>query len=175
VHARDAAQARRALWPIALGQLASVVVLAGALSLRLSLNRALMGELAVALLAAAAAAAAWRALRRGSARTRLGGRIGHAGIALWSFLIASAQGAGLMLVPALVPLCVAGAAPAPGIEGCAALAAAGAAVAVHIAAMLLVTGVLASGFCRIAGAHRRLRLPPGSATAAVTDRGAPPN
>src|SRR4029453_16303940 len=37
-------------------------------------------------------------------RVRVGMRTGMAGLALWSFLMASAHGAGLMLVPVLRPL-----------------------------------------------------------------------
>jgi hypothetical protein len=45
-------------------------------------------------------------------RVRIGMQAGFAGLLAWSFLIASAHGAGLMLVPALVPLCLSGAQPA---------------------------------------------------------------
>ena len=38
-------------------------------------------------------------------RVRVGMTAGALGLALWSFLMATAHGAGLMLVPALVPLC----------------------------------------------------------------------
>ena len=54
VHARDEAQARRALRPIAFGQVASMSVLAWAVSQGLSIDRALMRDLAVALLVVAA-------------------------------------------------------------------------------------------------------------------------
>src|SRR5918992_292687 len=40
-------------------------------------------------------------------RVRIGMQTGMAGLALWSFLMAGAHGAGLMLVPALIPLCLA--------------------------------------------------------------------
>src|SRR3954452_23717417 len=38
-------------------------------------------------------------------RVRIGMTTGLAGLVLWSFLMATAHGAGLMLVPALMPLC----------------------------------------------------------------------
>jgi hypothetical protein len=63
---------------------------------------------------------------------------GFAGLALWSFLMATAHGAGLMLVPALIPLC--GAAPSLGASP---LAISLAATGVHAGAMLLVTGAIA--------------------------------
>ena len=71
-------------------------------------------------------------------RVRIGMTAGFAGLALWSFLMATAHGAGLMLVPALIPLC--GAAPS---LGAAPLAISLAATGVHAAAMLLVTGTIA--------------------------------
>src|SRR5438067_7214726 len=39
-------------------------------------------------------------------RVRVGMRVGMVGLALWSFVMASAHGAGLMLVPILMPLAV---------------------------------------------------------------------
>ena len=71
----------------------------------------------------------------------------HAGIALWSFLMATAHGAGLMLVPALVPLCLSSG-PARQITASGSLLLALAAVVVHTAAMLITTGLIASGVCR---------------------------
>jgi hypothetical protein len=38
-------------------------------------------------------------------RVRVGMMTGFAGLVLWSFLMATAHGAGLMLIPALIPLC----------------------------------------------------------------------
>ena len=69
--------------------------------------------------------------------------------------MASAQGAGLMLVPALVPLCASGApAGTLTVPGSSPLTLAVAAVAVHTAAMLFVTGLLATGVCRGVRVHR---------------------
>jgi len=150
VHARDPAQARRALRPIALGQVASMSALAWAVLHGLSLDRALMRDLAGALLVAAAS---WRAVRGAPPRS-LAARADGAGLALWSFLMASAQGAGLMLVPALVPLC-GGRTAALAVADSSPLAVAVAAMAVHTAAMLLVTGLLATGVCRGVRSHRR--------------------
>ncbi len=70
--------------------------------------------------------------------------------------MASAQGAGLMLVPTLVRLCASGApAGALAVPGSSPLTLAVAAVAVHTAAMLFVTGLLATGVCRSVRAHGR--------------------
>lgn len=70
-----------------------------------------------------------------------------AGIALWSCLMATVHGAGLMLVPALVPLCLSDS-PARAITASGSLPLTLAAVGVHLAAMLLTTGLIAAGICR---------------------------
>ncbi len=75
-------------------------------------------------------------------RVRVGMQTGMAGLALWSFLMASAHGAGLMLVPVLIPLGLA-AAPAGEITENGSLLVSLAAVGVHTAAMLAVTGAIA--------------------------------
>jgi hypothetical protein len=68
---------------------------------------------------------------------------GQAGLALWSFAMATAQGAGMMLVPAMIPLCVSGS-PAREITVSGSLALALAAVALHLASMLAVTAAMAA-------------------------------
>ena len=79
-------------------------------------------------------------------------RRSRAGLALWSCLVASAHGSGLMLVPALVPLCLSGS-PTREITASGSLLLALAAVAVHMAAMLVVTAALG-----LAGAKGLVRL-----------------
>jgi hypothetical protein len=71
-------------------------------------------------------------------RVRVGMTVGMVGLAIWSFLMATAHGAGLMLVPALLPLC----ANLPDIGG-GSVQLSFAAVAVHTIATLAVTGVIA--------------------------------
>ena len=71
-------------------------------------------------------------------RVRVGMTTGLAGLALWSFMMATAHGAGLMLLPALMPLC----AGLP-VFGKASLLVSLAAVGLHTLATLLVTGVIA--------------------------------
>lgn len=164
LRAGGAAQVRWALAPIALGQAASIALVAVAVLQGLSMDRARLLDLAGALLVGAAA---WRLLRDAAAwrpaKAPVGPRrrpsAGPTGLALWSFLVAAAQGTGLMLVPALMPLCLgpgtARAVGAPGSLGLA-LAAAG----VHMAAMLLTTGLVAAGVCR--GVARCPRLASGA-------------
>lgn len=71
-------------------------------------------------------------------RVRVGMTAGFAGLALWSFLMAGAHGAGLMLVPALIPLCT-----GQPLIGQGSLLISLAVVGVHAGAMLAVTGVIA--------------------------------
>lgn len=81
------------------------------------------------------------ALARHRNRVRIGMQTGLAGLAIWACMIASAHGAGLMLVPAALSLCV-----SPGLGG--ELAASPtllnslAALAVHTGAMLAVIGAV---------------------------------
>jgi hypothetical protein len=71
-------------------------------------------------------------------RVRIGMTTGLAGLAVWSFLMATAHGAGLMLVPALMPLC-----RSDPVFGGGVFLMSLAAVGVHMAATLIVTGVIA--------------------------------
>ena len=73
--------------------------------------------------------ALWHAMRGHRQRLRIGMQTGLAGLALWSFLMSGAHGAGLMLVPVLLPLCASRPAHA-------ALPLAAAALGTHTAAML---------------------------------------
>jgi hypothetical protein len=61
---------------------------------------------------------------------------GIAGLGLWSFLMATAHGAGLMVLPALVPLCLSGSSSAIS-ELNGTLPIAVTALAIHTAAMLV--------------------------------------
>jgi hypothetical protein len=128
--------------PIAAGHTASIALVGAAVVFGLSMDRVALQALAGALLVVAA-------IVHLSGRTPKMARApaGHAGLALWSFMMSTAHGAGLMLVPALLPLCL-GDASAREITASSSLTLALAAVGVHTAAMLAVTGVIASGVCR---------------------------
>jgi hypothetical protein len=69
-------------------------------------------------------------------------------------MMSAAHGTGLMLVPALMPLCL-GDASARNIAASGSLLRALAVVAVRSAAMLAVTGGMATGVCRGVGVKRR--------------------
>ncbi|NCT85649.1 MAG: hypothetical protein GXC94_21060 [Comamonadaceae bacterium] len=123
-----------ALLALALGHAASVGLVAALLALGMAMER--LPWLAAPALAAGLLPSPWR--RR-------------AGLALWSFGIATLQGSGLMLLPALLPLCLS-AAPARAITASGSLVLA--AVAVHMAAMLaaaaLALAVGGRGIARLA-------------------------
>jgi hypothetical protein len=75
-------------------------------------------------------------------RLRFGMQTGLLGLAAWSFLMAMSHGAGLMLVPVLIPLCLA-ATPAQELTASGSLPIALAAIGVHTLAMLATTGIIA--------------------------------
>ena len=81
------------------------------------------------------------ALRTSSSGVRFGMQVGLAGLFVWSFLMATGHGAGVMVWPALMPLCLPSRASAASASG--ALAAGLAGVSVHTLAMLSVTAAIA--------------------------------
>jgi len=100
------------LAPIALGHAAAAaMVLWTVMAVGRSLEYGILSSLAGLLLLGWAA---WHMLYGHRQRVWIGMQTGLAGLAVWSFLMASAHGAGLMLVPILLPLCGApGSAGAP--------------------------------------------------------------
>jgi hypothetical protein len=150
----------RGLLPIAVGHVASVALVAAAmpaaLALGLAIDTAVLRTVAGAILLAVVAHQL--AVRLGKARRAPAGRTG---LAMWSFGITTAHGAGLMLVPALVPLCL-GDTPAREITASGSMLLALAAVGVHMAAMLAATAAMSR--CARGGfeaARRRRRESPG--------------
>ncbi|RZJ03769.1 MAG: hypothetical protein EOP39_21305 [Rubrivivax sp.] len=125
---RSSGAVLRSLGPLALGHAASVGVVAAAVAWGLSMD---------ALPPLAGVGLAGLLLWLVGGRRRRG-----TGLALSSFITTTLQGSGLMLVPALVPLCLS-ASPAREITASGSLVLALAAVALHMAAMLAVTGLLA--------------------------------
>jgi hypothetical protein len=88
--------------PIALGHALSVaMVLVGAMALGLIVDPVWLRRIAGLMLIGWAAWHWWRGSRH---RVRVGMQTGMAGLALWSFLMATAHGAGLMLLPILLPM-----------------------------------------------------------------------
>jgi hypothetical protein len=124
---------------------AVTLVLAAALALGAVLDTSMLTRLAAIALIGWAL---WHAARGHRMRVRVGMQTGLGGLALWSFLMASAHGAGLMLVHVVMPICLA-ASPGPDVTGSLALAAA--AVGVDTAAMLATIGAIALIVYRLVG------------------------
>ena len=130
----------QSLIPLAIGHLLSIAVIAGAvLALGVIIDRRPL------LVVAGSGLILWALyhLSYGSRhQIRIGMQTGFAGLLAWSFVMASAHGAGLMLVPALVPLCLSGSA-AGDITAARSLINSLAAVGVHAAAAVSVSGIIA--------------------------------
>ncbi|MFM0050146.1 hypothetical protein [Caballeronia grimmiae] len=120
------------LVPIALGHALSVaLVLAGVLTLGSFVSHETLARGSGVLLIGWGA---WRAWRGHRGRPAVGMRTGLAGLALWSFVMSSAHGAGFMLVPALLPFC----GSATNRSSAGAFEAGAVALSVHTVAMLAV-------------------------------------
>jgi hypothetical protein len=138
LHRKSRGTVAAALVPIAVGHalaIAAVVVLflaAGALfdptAVRWASAALLVGW------------AVFHALYGHRGRVRFGMQVGLAGLLVWSFLMATAHGAGLMLIPALMPLCLG---DVPGELADTSAGTALAAVGLHTLAMLAVTAAIA--------------------------------
>jgi hypothetical protein len=135
-------QDRRVVWlsvvPIALGHALSVVVLAAAFFWAGLVIDARIVRIGAGLVLIGWALYHWRYGHRH--RVRFGMQTGLLGLGVWSFLMATAHGAGLMLWPVLMPLCIA-AASEP--DGAGPLATAIIGIGVHTLAMLVTTTVVA--------------------------------
>jgi hypothetical protein len=144
LHRRSRTVVVRSLIPIALGHAVAIglvalaVVTLGAViderALRVASGLVLIGW------------AVYHALYGSRHRVRFGMRVGMAGLALWSFMMATAHGAGLMLVPFLLPPASdgshAGHMASDHVLGVS-LTGSLAAIAVHTLATLAVTGTIA--------------------------------
>jgi hypothetical protein len=136
----------RALAPIALGHELSI-----ALVVALALGAAAVVDPSTLRIGAAAVLLAFGAFRFAKPRAHprwTTMRVNRRELTLWSFLMSSAHGAGLMVAPLLIGLGGAQAASAHehaelGLISDASLLVSGAAIALHVAAMALVMGVVA--------------------------------
>ena len=138
LHRQSRAAVYLSLVPIGLGHALSVSSVSAAFVLAGLVASPRTLAVAAGNLLVAWAAYHWRWGHRH--RVRFGMQASLAGLALWSFLMASAHGAGLMLWPVLMPLCF----PAqPGGSETGPLEPALTGVAVHAAAMVVVTAAIA--------------------------------
>ena len=137
-------ESRRIVWlslvPIAVGHAVSIaVVVAAVLTLGLIIDQRLLEMACGAVLLGWAAYYAVYGHRH---RVRVGIQTGFAGLGVWSFLMATSHGAGLMLLPAVLSLCLA-AAPGGELTAARSIPVSLAAIGVHMGAMLVVTAAIA--------------------------------
>ncbi len=126
------------LVPIALGHaIAIVVVVAIVLTLGMMIDRTLLTRTAgIALIGFALG----HALYGHRQRVSVGMQAGALGLTMWSFLMASAHGAGLMVVPFLFPICASG---TTAFSDGGATVSAVAAIGLHTLAMMTAIAVIA--------------------------------
>jgi len=115
----------RAMAAIACGHMASMAAVATAVTFRLPLDRPALQWGAGILLVVALACR----IRQGHALA------GQAGMALWTFIMSTAHGAGFVLMPALMTICGAGAATGPLLQTLAAMG-------LHLTGMLAANGAI---------------------------------
>jgi hypothetical protein len=136
LHRRSRQAVLLALPPMALGHALSIWLLAASVMVMRAVIDA--GTLRVTAGAILVLWAAYHGLYGHRHRVRVGMTTGLVGLVLWSFMMATAHGAGLMLLPALMPLCT-----GLPIFGGGSLLISLAAVGVHTLATLAVTGLVA--------------------------------
>jgi hypothetical protein len=142
LHRQSRGAVMAALVPLALGHAASIAAVAGLLVVAGQVVPRNLVQIATGVLLLAWALYHWRFGHRH--RVRFGMQVGLAGLAVWSFLMATGHGAGLMLWPALMQTCISdggGTAGTAGFDGL--LGATLAGVGIHTAAMLATTAVIA--------------------------------
>jgi hypothetical protein len=128
------------LLPIAVGHTLSILAVAGLLFLAEYLVAPRLAAVATGMLLIGWALYHWGYGHRH--RVRFGLQVGLVGLAAWSFLMATAHGAGLMLWPALMPICGSPAMGALGAGGSWLAALLG--VGVHSLAMLTTIALIAA-------------------------------
>ena len=140
LHRRSRAVVLEALLPIAIGHALAIL----AVALAVVLLGIVVDERAIRIGAGALLIgwAVYHTMYGSRHRVRFGMQVGMLGLGAWSFLMATAHGAGLMLVPVLIPLCLA-ASPARELSAAGSVPIALAAVGVHTLAMLATTAAVA--------------------------------
>lgn len=144
--AHDPRRLWQAVWPLMAGHGASVMALAACVAQGLR-TPGMVLQIAAGLLLGVVLLAhlmphAGHPTQRRRAHTM------RSGLALWSFMVSTAHGAGLMLVPALVPLCL-GNAPGRVLTASGSLTTGLAVVALHAAAMLTSMWLAARTTCQL--------------------------
>jgi hypothetical protein len=140
LHRRSLGAVLWALPPIAIGHALSIAIVAGAVvATGFLIQAAWLYRVAAAL---PIGWAVYHQLYGHRHRVRVGMTAGFAGLTLWSFLMATAHGAALMILPVVMPLCLA-ASPLRNMEASGSTAVTLAAVGIHTGAMLAVTALIA--------------------------------
>src|SRR5690606_33420502 len=133
LHRKSRAVVLWSLVPIAIGHALSIAIVAGAFVVAGILCDERLVQLGAGLLLIG-----WAVCRRLCGhrhRVQVGMRTGQLGLVLWSFLMATAHGAGLMLLPALMPRCLS-ASPVAEITASGSTPVVLAAVSLHVLTML---------------------------------------
>ncbi|HWK66175.1 MAG TPA: hypothetical protein VNS34_14635 [Rhizobiaceae bacterium] len=139
MHRRSRAAVFASLGPIVLGHALAVgAVLAAVLAFGVFLDYRLLARLAGAILIGWAA---WHLAYGHRRRVRVGMQAGLLGLMLWSLLMASAHGAGLMLLPVVMPLCLSDG-PGGELTAQASIGTALSALGLHTGAMLVVIAAI---------------------------------
>ncbi len=141
MHRRSRAVLFASLVPILLGHAAAIgIVLYAAVTLGVFVDERILSRAAGVLLIGWAV---WHVLYGHRHRVRVGMQTGLVGLGFWSLLMATAHGAGLMLLPVALPLCLP---TGPGAELTASgsLAMGLAVIGVHTGAMLVVVAAIAT-------------------------------
>ena len=133
----DKKQAIRALIPIAIGHMASL----GLVAITVVYGRPMSPVLLTIVVGLLLVAGGIHCIGK-IALPSLATAVSHAGLTLWSLVVSTVHGTGLMLVPAFIPLCMTGS-PAGKITASGSILLAFAAAGVHMMAMLITTGVMA--------------------------------
>ena len=139
LHRRSFRTVLLSLVPIALGHATAIaLVLVAALTLGLVIDHVIAGRVAVVMLIGWAL---WHAVRGHRQRPRVGMQTGLAGLAVWSCFVATAHGAGLMLIPVLMPICLSGT-PSQALTVTGSIPVGIAALGVHTGVMLATIGLV---------------------------------
>lgn len=136
LHRQSRAIVMASVFPIAIGHAASIAAVASLLVIAGTVVPHHAVRIGSGLLLLGWAAYHWRFGHRH--RVRFGMQVGLWGLAAWSFLMATAHGAGLMLWPALMQMCLAGGAGELGQAGTVATG-----LAIHSLAMTATTVLVA--------------------------------
>ena len=139
LHQQSRAIVMASLVPIAIGHAASITVVAGLLVIAGILIPHNLVRIGSGLLLLAWAAYHWYLAHRH--RVRFGMQVGLWGLAAWSFLMATAHGAGLMLWPVIMATCISTTSNEVAFSAPFSTALAG--VGLHTLAMLLTTALVA--------------------------------